>query len=60
MLPSRMLQDYIGKKLKALVTQSCLILCYPTDCSPLDSSVEEILQARMLEGVAIPFSRGSF
>ena len=29
------------------------------DCSPPASSVRGILQARMLEGVAIPFSRGS-
>ena len=42
-----------------LVTQSCLTLCDPTDCSPLGSSVHRILQARILEWVAIPFSRGS-
>jgi len=29
------------------------------DCSPLDSSVHGIVQARILEWVAIPFSRGS-
>ena len=42
-----------------LVAQSCLTLCDPMDCSPLDSSVCGILQARILEWVAIPFSRGS-
>ena len=42
-----------------LVDQSCLILCKPMDCSPPGSSVHGILQARMLEWVAIPFSRGS-
>ena len=42
-----------------LVTQSCLTLWDPTDCSPLGSSVHRILQARILEWVAIPFSRGS-
>ena len=42
-----------------LVTQSCLILCDPMDCSPPGSSVHEILQARILEWVAISFSRGS-
>ena len=42
-----------------LVAQSCLILYDPTDCSLPDSSVHEILQARILEWVAIPFSRGS-
>ena len=31
------------------VTQSCLTLCDPVDCSPPGSSVEEILQARILE-----------
>ena len=41
-----------------LVTQSCPTLCNPVDCSPPDSSVHAILQARILEWVAIPFSRG--
>ena len=41
------------------VTQSCLTLCNPMDCSPPGSSVHGILQARILEWVAIPFSRGS-
>ena len=43
-----------------LVTQSCLTLCNPMDCGPPGSSVHGILQARILEWVAIPFSRGSF
>ena len=34
-------------------------LCNPMDCSPPGSSVHGILQARILEWVAIPFSRGS-
>ena len=42
-----------------LVAQSCLTLCDPTDCSPPGSFVHGILQARTLEWVAIPFSRGS-
>ena len=37
----------------------CLTLCDPVDCSPPGSSVHRILQARILEWVAIPFSRGS-
>ena len=37
--------------------QSCLTLCNPMDCSPPASSVHEILQARILEWVAIFFSR---
>ena len=39
--------------------QSCPTLCDPMDCSPLGSSVHRILQARILEWVAFPFSRGS-
>ena len=42
-----------------LVAQSCLILCDLMDCSLLGSSVHGILQARILEWVAISFSRGS-
>ena len=42
-----------------LVIQSCPTLCDPIDCSPPGSSFHEILQARILEWVAIPFSRGS-
>ncbi|XDA77321.1 hypothetical protein R6Z07F_007455 [Ovis aries] len=41
------------------VAQSCLTLCDPMDCSPPGSSVHEIFQARILEWVAISFSRGS-
>ena len=37
--------------------QSCPILCYPMDSSLSGSSVHEILQARILEWVAIPFSQ---
>jgi len=47
------------KCVKALVTQSCLTLCDPMDCSPPGSSVHGILQARILEWVAMPSSRGS-
>ena len=43
-----------------LVAQSCLTLCNPMDCSPPGSSVHEIFQARILEWVAISFSRGIF
>ena len=42
-----------------LVTQSCPTLCNPMDCSSPDSSVLGILQARILEWVAMPSSRGS-
>ena len=39
--------------------QSCLTLCGPMDGSPPGSSVLRILQARILEWVAMPSSRGS-
>ena len=38
------------------VTQSCLTLCNPMDCSPPGSSVHGISQVGILEWVAIPFS----
>ena len=41
------------------VTQLCPTLCDPVDYSPPGSSVHGILQARILEWVAISFSRGS-
>ena len=41
------------------VAQSCLTLCNPMDFSPPGSSIHGILQARVLEWVAISFSRGS-
>ena len=40
-------------KVKVKVNLSCLTLCNPMD------SVDGILQARILEWVAFPFSRGS-
>ena len=40
-------------------TQSLLTLCDPMECSPQGSSIHGILQARILEWVAISFSRGS-
>ena len=42
-----------------LVAQSCPTLCDPMDCSPPDSTVHGILEARILEWVAISCSRGS-
>ena len=44
---------------KVIVTQSCLTLCNPMDCSLPVSSVHGILQARILEWVSMSFSRGS-
>ena len=44
----------------AKVRQLCLTLCDPVDCSPPGFSVHGILQARILEWVAMPFPRGIF
>ena len=43
-----------------LVPQSCPTFCDPRVCSPPGPSVHGILQARIVEWVAISFSRGSF
>ena len=48
-----------AKNMKMLVSHSCLTLCDPMDCNLPGSSVHEILQTRILEWIAIPFSRGS-
>ena len=45
--------------LHAKSLQSCQTLCDPMDFNPPVSSVHGILQARILEWVAIPFSRRS-
>ena len=42
----------------AKLLQLCPTLCDPMDCSPPGFSVHGILQARMLEWVSMPFSRG--
>ena len=42
-----------------VVTQLCPTLCDPMGCKLPGSSVHGILQARILERIAIPFSRGS-
>ena len=46
-------------KLRSEVTQLCLTLCNPMDCSLPGSSVHGIFQARILEWVAMSFSRRS-
>ena len=55
------LQDGIEKKSEneSDVTQSCPTLCDPMDYSLPRSSIHGIFQARVLEWVAISFSRGS-
>ena len=45
--------------LSCSVAQLCPTLCDPMDCSPPGSSVHGILQAEILDLVAMPFSKGS-
>ena len=49
--------SWIYLSLPLFVAHSCPTLCDPTGCSPPGSSVHGILQARILEWVAMPFSR---
>ena len=49
----------IGRISESEVALSCPTLCDPVDCSLPGSSIHGILQARILEWVAISFSRGS-
>ena len=50
---------YGSSNVRAKSLQSCPALCNPMDCSPPGSSVHGILQARILEWVTMPSSRGS-
>ena len=52
-------KERIKRKKESEVAQSCLTLCDPMDCCLPGSSVHGILQAIVLEWIAIPFSRGS-
>ena len=45
-------------EVKMSMTQLCPTLCDPMDCSPPGCSVHGILQARILEWVAMPSLRG--
>ena len=59
-MPKRSLEVFplnLKDRVKMKVTQSCLILRDPMVCSQPGSSVLRILQARILEWVAIPFCR---
>ena len=58
-IPYLFLVDWLESKSESEVTQSCPTLCDPVDCSLPGFSVHGILQARILEWVAISFSRGS-
>ena len=57
--PSDISLFWMYEKVKVLVAQSCPTLCNPMDYSLPGSSVHGMLQASILEWVAIPFSRGS-
>ena len=57
--PWDLLTTLSGDHGRCLVTKLCLMLCDPVDSSPPGSSNHGILQARMLEWVALCFSRGS-
>ena len=52
-------ESVCGAHVSTKSLQLCLTLCDPTDCSLPIPSVHGILQARILEWAAIPFSRGS-
>ena len=52
-------RDAQGEGICCLVAKSCPTLCNPMDYSPPASSVYGISQARILEWVAMPSSRGS-
>ena len=54
------LSDFSYFVVCAKLLQSCLTLCDPMDCGPPGSFVHGILQARILEWVAMPFFGGSF
>ena len=60
-LPAGPPEDGRGKEGSCccLVPKSCLTLYDPVDCSPPGSSVHGILQARILQWVAISSPRGS-
>ena len=50
---------FIKSERESEIAQSCRTLCDPTDCSLPGSSIHGIFQAKVLEWVAISFSRGS-
>ena len=54
-LKDRIIEMIRSEKSKSEVTQLCLTLCNPMDCSLSVSSVHGILQARILEWVAISY-----
>ena len=57
LLSSRLIDVWWSEVKGSGVAQSCPTLCDSMDCSPLGSSVHRILQARVVEWVAISFSK---
>ena len=55
----KILSLFLYACVRAKSIQLCLTLCDPKDCDLQGSSVHGILQARILEWVAVPSSRGS-
>ena len=58
-IPVRQMLDPLTWSFVYVCAQSCSTLCHPMDCSPSGSAVHGIFQARILEWIAISFSRGS-
>ena len=56
----REIQPVLDACICAKLLQLCLTLCDPMDCNQPGSCVHRILQARILEWVAMPSSMGSF
>ena len=48
---------FVNENVCVMSLPSCLTLCDPMEHSPPDSSVHGILQTRIVEWAAIPFSR---
>ena len=57
-VPKAFLCSFLGR-VRTKLLQSCPTLCDLMDCSPPGSSVHGISQARILEWVALPSSKGS-
>ena len=58
-MPLRQQKIGLYANVRAVSLLRCLILCDPVGCGPPSSFVHGILQARILEWVAMPSSRGS-
>ena len=56
-VPEKTRKQHLDEHNCCLVATSCLTLCDPMDCSPLGSSLHGISQPRILERVAVSFSR---